>query len=56
MTDIPPTLSVPPERPIDPPLLDALQRIDSGMRSLARSYLAGDARAWDLMQDTCIMA
>ena len=55
MTDISPTLSIPAERPVDSTPVDALRLIDSGMRSLARSYFVGGAMARDLMQDTIIM-
>lgn len=49
MTDISLTLSVPPERPVDPALLDVLRLIDSGMHALTRSYFVGGAMARDLI-------
>jgi predicted nucleotidyltransferase len=49
MTDISLTLSVPPERPVDPALLGALRLIDAGMRALTRSYFVGGAMARDLI-------
>lgn len=49
MTDISPRLSVPIDRPVDPPLLEILHRADAATRSLGIGYFVAGALARDLI-------
>lgn len=49
MTDTSPKLSVPPDRPVDPLLLDILRRVDAVAREQDIDYFIGGALARDLI-------